>query len=141
MEMKTQTVWALVVIVFILVAGAVVLVLNNKDVTVIITLVGLVVVPVLGALGVAVYQKLDQVKEASNGSFTKALEASHLNVKQLLDAQQKTQEQLANLAMILPSLTQAQVQEVKTVEDGKVPDSYDNHSTLEFPAPRPLDRP
>lgn len=119
--MKAQTVWALVVIVFILVAGAVVLVLNNKDVTVIITLVGLVVVPVLGALGVAVYQKLDQVKEQGNG-----------NISKVLEAQQKTQEQLANLAMMLPSLTPKQIEQVKTAADnGK---SDDDQETLQLPA-------
>ena len=137
MEMKTQTVWALVTIVFILIAGAVTLVALNRDVTAIITIVGLVVVPVLSALGVAVYQKLDQVKEASNGSFTKALEASNANLAKVLEAQQKTQEQLANLAMILPSLTQAQVQEVKAINEvDKRPETYDDYQDLQLPAPR-----
>jgi hypothetical protein len=128
MEMKTQTVWALVVIVFILVTGAVVLVLNNKDVTVIITLVGLVVVPVLGALGVAVYQKLDQVKEQGNG-----------NISKLLEAQQKTQDQLANLAMMLPSLTPQQIDQVKTAsaEPTSPPTvPYDDFESVQLRTPR-----
>jgi hypothetical protein len=135
--MKPQTVWALVVIVFILVAGAVTLVALEKDVTVILTIVGLVVVPILSALGVAVYQKLDQVKEASNGSFTRALESSNANLAKVLEAQQKTQEQLANLAMVLPSLTQAQVKEVNTPAetDVKMPE-YDDYSTLQLPPSR-----
>jgi glucan phosphoethanolaminetransferase (alkaline phosphatase superfamily) len=136
-EMKPQTVWAMVVIVFILVAGAVTLVALEKDVTVILTIVGLVVVPILSALGVAVYQKLDQVKEASNGSFTKALEASNNNLAKVLEAQQKTQEQLANLAMVLPSLTQAQVKEVNAPAETDVKAlEYGDHPTFELPTPR-----
>lgn len=125
--MKGQTLWALVSIVFILIAGAVVLVLNDKDVSVIISLVGLVVVPILGALGVAVYQKLEQVRDQGNG-----------NINKILDAQQKTQEQLANLAMMLPSLTPKQIEQVRTVasdhsSEGS-PENHDNESTLRFPA-------
>jgi hypothetical protein len=93
MEMKNpHVIWAAVVIVFMLVSGAVTLVALDKDVTVILTLAALVAIPVLSAFGVAVYHKLDQVKEASNG-----------NLERLLDMQQKTQNQLTQLALLLPS--------------------------------------
>lgn len=104
MEMKNpNTIWAAVMIVFILVAGSVSLTILDKDPSVILTLAGLVAVPVLGAFGVAVYQKLDQVKEASNGNLTK-----------LMDMQRETQQQLTNLALsvqpkpALPSLDKEQ---------------------------------
>jgi hypothetical protein len=93
MEMKNpHVIWAAVIIVFILVTGAVTLVALDKDVTVILSLAGLVAVPVLSAFGIAVYQKLDQVKEASNGNLTK-----------VMDMQQKTQAQLMQLALLLPA--------------------------------------
>jgi hypothetical protein len=93
MEMKNpHVIWAAVIIVFMLVAGSVTLVALDKDVSIILTLAGLVAVPVLSAFGVAVYAKLDQVKDASNGNLSKAMEM-----------QQRTQDQLAQLAMLLPA--------------------------------------
>jgi hypothetical protein len=93
MEMKNpHVIWAAVLIVFIMTGGAVTLVALDKDVTVILSLAGLVAVPVLSAFGVAVYQKLDQVKEASNG-----------NLSRVMDMQQKTQAQLTQLALLLPA--------------------------------------
>jgi hypothetical protein len=101
MEMKNpHVIWAAVLIVFIMVAGAVTLVALDKDVTVILSLAGLVAVPVLSAFGVAVYQKLDQVKEASNG-----------NLARVMDMQQKTQAQLTQLALLLPAQQQEAAQE------------------------------
>jgi hypothetical protein len=128
MEMKGQTLWALVSIVLILVTGAVLLVLNDKDVSVIISLVGLVVVPILGALGVAVYQKLEQVKDQGNG-----------NINKLLEAQQKTQEQLANLAMMLPSLTPQQIEQVQktsTDQSSSTTVPYDDFENIQLRTPR-----
>jgi hypothetical protein len=55
-----------------LVGGVCLLAALDKDPTIILTLAGLIAVPVLGAFGVAVYQKLDQVKEVSNGNLTRA---------------------------------------------------------------------
>lgn len=92
-----NTIWAAVVIVGILVAGSVTLTVLDKDPSVILTLAGLVAVPVLGAFGVAVYQKLDQVKEASNGNLTR-----------IMEMQQETQRQLTTLALSVqpnPALT------------------------------------
>lgn len=57
---------------FILVAGVCCLAILGKDPTIILTLAGILAVPILGALGVAVYQKLDQVKEVANGNLTRA---------------------------------------------------------------------
>lgn len=99
MELKNpHVVWAAVIIVFIMVTGAVILVALDKDVTVILSLAGLVAVPVLSAFGVAVYQKLDQVKEASNGNLSK-----------LMNMQQKTQEQLTNLALSMQPTNQVPI--------------------------------
>lgn len=83
-----HTIWAAVVVVALLIGSSVTLALQDKDVTVILTLAGLVAVPVLGAFGAAVYQKLDQVKEVSNGSMSR-----------LIEMQQETQRQLTALAL------------------------------------------
>lgn len=97
-----HVIWAAVIIVFIMVTGAVTLVALDKDVTVILSLAGLVAVPVLSAFGVAVYQKLDQVKDASNG-----------NLSRVMSMQQKTQAQLTRLALLLPAQKQEAAQEAE----------------------------
>lgn len=95
-----QTIWASVTVIFILVASATTLIILDKEVTIILTLAMIVAVPVLGAFGVAVYQKLDQVKEASNG-----------NLNKVLQMQQKTQDQLHALAMLMPAMIPTQSRE------------------------------
>jgi hypothetical protein len=91
MEMKNpHVIWASVAVVFILVVPASLLVAFGKDVSIILALAGLVAVPVLGAFGVAVYHKLDQVKENSNG-----------NLGRLMDMQQRTQDQLTAMALAM----------------------------------------
>jgi len=118
-----HVIWASVVIVFLLVAPAGLLVAFNKDVTIILTLAGLVAIPILGAFGAAVYQKLDQVKESSNGNLTRVLEM-----------QQKTQEQLHALAMSISANTPA-----VTREEEKPADDF--ASTLLLRPSGDLDRP
>lgn len=68
-----HVIWASVAIVFMLVAGVVVLASMDKDVVVLISLAGIVAVPVLSAFGAAVYQKLDQVRDQGNGRETEHL--------------------------------------------------------------------
>jgi hypothetical protein len=93
MEMKSpQTIWASVVIVFILVASATTLVILDKDVSIILTLTALVALPVLGGLGIAIYHKLDQVKEDSNSIASRAC-----------DMQKTTQDQLTAMALAIPT--------------------------------------
>lgn len=121
--MKPQAIWGAVAIVFILVTGSVILVALGKEVTVILTLAALVAVPVITALGGILVTKIEQVKEQGNG-----------NIAKILEAQQKTQEQLANLAMILPSLTPKQIEQVKTTTTD-APEDNDNQSTLRVPTP------
>jgi len=74
-----HVIWASVVIIFLLIAGAVLLVLNNKDVSTILTLTAIVALPVLTALGVANYQKAQEVKELTNGNVDK----QHQMIKEL----------------------------------------------------------
>lgn len=75
MEMKNpHLIWALVVMVFIITTGAVLLVLAGRDFTVILSIMAALVIPIMSAFGVAVYQKLAQVQTTSNGNMTKALE-------------------------------------------------------------------
>lgn len=75
-----HAIWASVVIVIVLMAGAISLTAMNKDASALISLLGLCSLPILGALGVAVYQKTDEVKNMVNGNTTQlmsALRASH----------------------------------------------------------------
>lgn len=104
MDMKNpHVIWASVAIVFLLVVPASLLVAFDKDVTAILTLAGLVAIPVLSAFGVAVYHKLDQVKEAGNGTLTT-----------VLAMQQKTQDQLTALAMAMTPVSNPPREEDKS---------------------------
>lgn len=91
-----HVIWASVAIIAMLVIGAVTLSVLDKDFTVILTLAALVAVPVLGGFGVAVYQKLDAVKEHVNGNSAEMMQTiKELNatVKELaLQVPTKTEE-------------------------------------------------
>ncbi len=79
-------IWASVAIVFMLIAGSVTLTALGKDTPVILTLAAAVAVPVLGAFGAAIYQKVDQVKEISNGntaSLRAELQIAHAKIVEL----------------------------------------------------------
>lgn len=71
-QVTTQQVILFLGMMFILVAGVTILAVLDKDPAIILTLAGILAVPILGALGVAVYQKLDKVQEVSNGNLTRA---------------------------------------------------------------------
>jgi len=86
--MKPQQIWAMVIIVFVLVAATTTLVILDKDVSVILTLVALVALPVLGALGGAVYQRLGQLNDKTDN-----------NMHRVLSMHQKSTDQLTNLAL------------------------------------------
>ena len=93
-----HTIWAAVTVVALLIGASVTLALMDKDVTIILTLAGLVAVPVLGAFGAAVYQKLDQVRENSNGTMAS-----------FMDLHRQTQQQLTQLAFLVNSTPPASV--------------------------------
>jgi hypothetical protein len=80
-----HVIWASVAIVFMLIAGSVTLTALGKDTAVILSLAAVVAAPVLGAFGVAIYQKVDQVKDLANGT-TMTLQ------RQLQEAHQKCVE-------------------------------------------------
>jgi len=106
MEMKPQQIWAMVVIVSILVAATTTLVILDKDVSVILTLVALVALPVLGALGGAVYQRLGQLNDKTDN-----------NMHRVLNMHQKSTDQLTNLALSMtPPPTPTEGEEQKTQE-------------------------
>jgi len=87
--------------VFTLVAGAIILSALDKDPTIILTLAGLVAVPALGALGVAVYQKLDQVKEVSNGNLNRAHDMLERHTDQTANALAANTEAITKLVASL----------------------------------------
>ena len=91
MMKSPHVIWASVTIIFMLVTGSVTLVVLDKDVSIILTLAGIVAVPVLGGFGVAVYQKMDQLKEQVNGNSEK----DRVTIKELQDT-------IKELALRLP---------------------------------------
>lgn len=68
-----QLIWATVAIVFMLISGAVILTALDKDPNIVITLAGLVAIPVLAGFGAVIYQKVDQTKEIANGNQARML--------------------------------------------------------------------
>lgn len=86
-----HAIWAAVAIIAMIIGGAVTLAVNNKDPDIIVTIAVVVAVPVLGAFGAAMYQKLEQIKEIANGN----LKAAH-------ERQEATQAQLTQLALNTP---------------------------------------
>src|SRR5262245_20037022 len=69
-----NVVWASVVVVGIIFIGTVVLVALERDVGDILSLINILAIPVLGAFGTLVYQKLDKVQEQSNGRVSELME-------------------------------------------------------------------
>lgn len=108
-----HVIWASVAVVLILVAPASILIAMEKDITVLLTLAGLIAIPVLSAFGVAVYQKLDQVKEHSNGANIRQVELT----QKVLEMQQLTQQQLTALAMSMTPTSVPPATEEKPADD------------------------
>ncbi len=98
----------------LLVLGVCFLAALDKDPTIMLTLAGLIAVPVLGAFGVAVYQKLDQVKEVSNGTLTRAHDMIDKQAGHAADAANQAAVALAAnneiLAKVVQLLTEQQHQ-------------------------------
>ena len=82
-----------------LVGGVTLLALNDKNVTDVLAVVVLVVLPILGGLGIqftnSVQSKLDKVQETANGRLTEVMD----NNKQLHEENKRLQAQVAALAM------------------------------------------
>lgn len=89
--------------------GACVLLAMDKDVSTLLSLVALLAVPVLTAAGAAVYQKMDQVKEQSNGNMSRLMETNNQNMNRLVDVVQGHTEQMAKMALLLPTTTDPEV--------------------------------
>lgn len=91
-KVSTQQVILFLGITFILMAGVVTLIAMDKDVGVILAIIGMVVTPILVAAGASVVQrvdtKLENLKEATNGDRT-----------QLVELLRETKNQLAELAL------------------------------------------
>lgn len=72
--MKPSTAYSLVAIVFIMMAGAITLRIFNEDISIIITFVTVLAVPVLAAFGVKVNEGLQEIKANTNGRNDKQTE-------------------------------------------------------------------
>lgn len=84
-------------VIICLVGGVCVLAVTDKDPAIILTLAGIIAVPVLGAFGVAVYQKLDQVREVTNGNLTRAHDMLDKHTQQTASALQANTEVISRL--------------------------------------------
>lgn len=91
-RLSTQQVILFLGMTFILMAGVVTLVVMDKDVGVILAIVGMVATPILAAAGASVVQrvdtKLENLKDATNGDRT-----------QLVELLRETKNQLAAVAL------------------------------------------
>lgn len=95
MDVKNPNIiWAAVAVVLIITVGAVLLVLNGKDFSVILSIMGALAVPLMSAFGVAIYQKLNQVQSTSNGTLSKALEENNKNSQRAHEQSVKVQEEM-----------------------------------------------
>lgn len=89
--------------ILVLTSWASVLIILDKDFTVILTLAAVIAVPVLGAFGATAIQKLDQVKEISNGNLTRI----QLQLEEQSRQQQYLNEKLLSyLAQTHPGITE-----------------------------------
>lgn len=84
-------------VIICLVTGVCVLAITDKDPAIILSLAGIIAVPVLGAFGVAVYQKLDQVKEITNGNLTRAHDMLDKHTQQTASALAANTEVISRL--------------------------------------------
>lgn len=105
MDMKPSTAWALVAIVGVMMGGAITLRLNDEDISIIITLVTILAVPVLAAFGVKVNESLQEIKTNTNGKNDRQLDINQKQVEMmqqsnmaLLDTVRQLQDQVTNLA-------------------------------------------
>lgn len=74
--MKTlspHVIWAGVTVVVVVVTGVTVLAGMGKDTTALLAVVNLAALPILAAFGAAINNKVEQVREASNGNLEKLL--------------------------------------------------------------------
>lgn|SRR5262245_30212475 len=94
-----HVVWATVIIVAMLIGGSVTLTAMGKDATVVLTLSGIVAVPVLAGFGAIIYQKVDQTKEIANGNQSRMF-------SQLLLAHQQALEMARQLPQLPPAPTE-----------------------------------
>lgn len=79
----------------LLIAGAVVLVVLKRDVNVIVTIAGLVILPILGAAGASIYQRVDQ-------KLDRTIENSNGRIAELMDMVKDLQQQNVHLAIQAP---------------------------------------
>lgn len=133
-----HAVWAVFGIVICVIAGAVILILFDKPISDLLALVGIVAVPALGAFGVAIYQKMEQVKENSNGSITRRDESMErfMNKQQeMLQEMQRTMLQemrtMSRMATATPAMT----------EEPKEEHAIDDTQAIHLPPSWTVERP
>lgn len=110
-----HVIWASVVIIFMLIAGVVILVVAGKDVEAIKDLAILIALPVLSAFGVAIYQKVDQTAENANTKLEQVKEATNGSNGKLLEMVQELHQTVTNLALQVPvpSVPEEDIRETK----------------------------
>lgn len=103
MTMKSpHVIWASVAIIAVLVGGVVALVLAGKDVDAIKDLMVLIAIPILSALGVSVYQKVDEAQGRYDAKLDQVKDATNGNTTKLLDTIKELNLRVAELALRVP---------------------------------------
>lgn len=104
MEMNKSTVVGLVVVVFIIIAGAVTLKALHEDITIVITLVSVLVAPVLLAFGVKVHEGMQEIKHNTNGNNQRQTEFLQQNQLAQQEANQKFQQAMQENVLALQKM-------------------------------------
>jgi hypothetical protein len=110
MDMKPQVAWAMAVVVFVMMAGAVTLKIFKEDISIIITLVTVLAVPVLAGFGFKVNENLQEIKTNTNGKNDKQMDINQKQVEMmhemmarnneaLIGTIRQLQDQVTNLAL------------------------------------------
>lgn len=104
--MKPSTAWAMVTIVAVMMGGAITLRIFKEDISIIITLVTVLAVPVLAGFGIKFNENLQEIKTNTNGKNDRQIDINQKQVEMiqqnnlaLLETVRQLQEQVTNLAL------------------------------------------
>lgn len=127
--MKPQVAWAMAVVVFVMMAGAVTLKIFKEDISIIITLVTVLAVPVLAGFGFKVNENLQEIKTNTNGKNDRQMDINQKqaemfhemmarNNESLMVTIRQLQDQITNMALqITPPIQAVPVDPPRELDD------------------------
>jgi choline-glycine betaine transporter len=123
-----HVIWASVAIIAMLLAGVVILVINGKDVEAIKDLAVFIALPILAAFGVGVYQKVDQASEKTDAKLDQVKDATNGSNDKLLNMVKDLHETITSLALRVPPPS-----DVPALPPGPDPDDHAQAVLLQSP--------